>query len=353
MINWKSIREASIIPIFLSFLVGIVSFFDTTFRLFFYYALDSAYPLSIYLKPVFFICQIIFFIYFINAVKFSHLAESLDRGTRRLLDFQLLLIIVAVIVYFVSVLGNFIGFGLTVQGYIDLAWLLLFWMGPGLTSFWIAEKMVHRRKIWIATVFLALGIAFLVKPFESLYLWTQTYLDLALPYGVVAFGMFGPFLLMVSASVICSVFLCLKFRGRNGWRSIIRNPFVFAAGIAVLMPVFLQGVKDGLPNMIIRTLGYWGLGYVGFDWYAVSMYLLSLVLYIFVIRQLSSKLNNSLSSSLLKFGALSLAWNGVAILLFGYSSIAGNLLSLDALLMGLIIRWNFLKTRGSQRQKQE
>ncbi len=333
LINWKNLTAGPILPLFLSFLLGVISFLDTTFRLVFFYVLDVSYTLSIYLKPIFFICQALFLAYFIKSVRFAPLGQKIDKTARWLLTFHLILVIVSIVLFLESLLGV----GLPGQ-YIDLAWMVLFWVGPCLTAFLTFARMVKRRIIWVAVVFFVSGIAFLVKPLESLYFWLQTYFGLALPYGVVALGTFGPLILMTSALAICALYFCLHLKASKGYFSALRNPIFPLASAAILLPAFLEGVKDSLPNMIVRTLGYWGLGYVGFGWYAVSLYFFSFICYIFIIRRLSSKTENSLAINLIKFGALSLAWNGVTIFLFGYSSILGNVLSIDAIMIGIIMR---------------
>jgi len=248
------------------------------------------------------------------------------------------LITVVVILYVDSVVGNATGLALPKQ-YIDAAWLLLFALGPAFTALWVGKTMLQENRRKIGAIFTAVGVAFLAKPVEGFYFWSQTYIGIAFPYAVVAFGMFAPLLLMVSALTI-AVVAASKVQRMRDWVWALRNPYFYAAGIMALVPTTLVGVKEGLPNTIIKALMYWGLGYTWFDWYAVSLYLFSFVLYIYLIRLLTSNLERSLPSTMIKLGFASFPLNGLIIMLFGYSSIPGNLLSLDAVVVGLLLLKN-------------
>lgn len=339
MNRWKNLLALPVAPIFLSFLIALVNFADTTARLFFFYTSNQAYPLSTYLKPIFFISQTALLVYFIKDVRFSPKASSLSKKFQTLLDLQLVLATVAVILYFDSVIGNISGVVLPKQ-YVDAAWLLLFLLGPALTALWLGLSTQKQGQWKIGAVFMLVGVAFLGKPLEGFYFWTQTYAGYALPYSVVAFGMFTPLLLMVSALLTAVISPYSKLLATKASFAILRNPYFYTAGVIVLIPATLTSVKEGLPNTIIKAVVYWGLGYSWFDWFAVSLYFLSFVLYIFLIRQLTSRLDSSIPSTLIKLGFASFPWNGLTIMLFGYSSMAGNLLSLDAVLVGLLLNQN-------------
>ena len=328
--------------VFLSFIVGVVSFLDTTFRLFFLYTSETPYPPSTILKPLFFVLQTVFLLIFIKKLRFSKLAGSLNREIRILLVFQTLLITALLTLYSGNVLSNVFSYTLPGQ-YVGLAEFVLFWLGPALSSFWIAASVFRKQRETLSFVFLIVGFAFLAKPLEELYFWGQTYFNLALPYPVVVVGMLGPLLLMAVALFFSLIVVVHKFKLRIKNFSILYNPYFLAACFAVVLPAVLVGVNRGLGNLIIRAVVYWGLSYTGFDWYSVSLLLVSLVVYVYIVRKLGSKLDNSLASNLIKLGCLSFVWNGVAIIVFGYSSIPGNLLSLDAIALGLMLRWAISK----------
>lgn len=338
--NLKNKVASPTTPLFLSFLLTIIFFADTTLRLIFSYALGADYPLPIDLKPMLFIGQIALSVYFIAALFYTRQFNSRIKNFV-FLSFQLLLVVIAFVLFVESEYGGPFGFALA-GGSIDIGWLLLFWLGPALSALWIFAASVSRRKVILALVFFLLFVAFLIKPFERLYFWTQTYLGLVLPYELVVLGTFGPLLVMFLALCCVSGFFFVRFK-RKDWRlSKTSRIFLFASILAVVLPFFLENVKEGLPNMIVRTISWWSLGYDGFGWFAVSIYFFSFVLYIFMIKLITLRLNHSLSSRLMKLGALSLAWNGVSIFFFGYSSIAANILSLNAIAAGLLIRWNTL-----------
>ena len=321
--------------IFLSLLFGIINFFDTTFRLFFYYMSEIPYPISTLLKPIFFMLQTVFLILFISKLIISKLKGSSYRAIRTLLVFQLLIIMV-----FLTLYSNSFAFPLQGQ-FVELAEFVLFWLGPAISSFWIAFLMFQRQKRNLSIVFLIIGFAFLIKPLEGLYFWTQTYFNFALPYPLVSIGMFGPLLIMAIALLSALVVIVQKFKIRINFTTLFR-PYFWAACAALAFPVVLVVANRSLGNLIIRAVVYWGLSYSGVDWYSVSLLLVSLVVYIYIVRKLGSKLDDSLASNLIKLGCFSFVWNGVAILLFGYSSISGNLLSLDAIAAGLMLRWTLL-----------
>ncbi len=322
--------------IFLSFLIGIINFLDTTFRLFFYYMSETTYPLSTVLKPLFFLLQTAFLIAFIIKFGLLDLKGSFSREIRSLLFFQMVLIAALIILYSSSIAYHLPG------QYLELDELVLFWLGPALSSFWIAFSMFRHQRKNLLIVFLLVGFAFLTKPLEGLYFWSQTFFNFALPYPLVSIGMFGPLLLMSLALFAALIVVVQKFKIRINY-SIIRSPYFWAACAALALPAALVVANRGLGNLIIRTVVYWGLSYTGFDWLSVSLLLFSLVVYVYIVRKLSSKLDNSLASNLIKIGCLSFVWNGVAILLFGFSSIPGNLLSLDAIAAGLVLYWTFSK----------
>jgi len=345
--RWKNLLALPTSPIFLSFIIAIVNFLDTVARLFFFYT-SQVYPLSTYLKPVFFILQTALLAYFIKEFRFSPRAIFLNKKFRILLDFQLVLVTVMVMLYVDSALGSVTGIAIPKQ-YLDAAWLLIFGLGPVLTAFWAGlTVIIERRFKMIGAIFFFVGVAFLAKPIENFYFWSQTYAGYAFPYSVVAFGMFAPLFLMVSALVIAIFVVFSKVKKTRAWFSLLRSPFLYTTGVIVLIPATLTGVNEGLPNTIIRAVMYWSLGYSGFDWYAASLYLFSFVVYIYLVKQLISNLGSSLPSVLIKLGFASFPWNGLTIMMFGYSSMPGNLLSLDAVVVGLLL----LKGHGkSEEQK--
>ncbi len=104
--------------------------------------------------------------------------------------------------------------------------------------------------------------------------------------------------------------------------------------IALALPFFLNNIKEGLITMIIRAIVYWGLGYSGYSWYYTSLYLAAITIYIFLIKDVKASLNSSIASTLILLGVISFPWNGIMVYEFGYSSIPGNLLSLNALITG-------------------
>jgi len=337
MEGWRESLRLPISLVFFSFLVGIANLLDTSTRLFFFYASIGSYPLSTYLKPIFFLSQAALFIYFVKELRFSHKWASLGGNLRSLLDFQLVVVIASLLLYVDIVLADVVGISLPAI-YIGLIWYLLYMIGLGVSGFYFSFTLFKTRNFKIFSIVLfTIGMAFLAKPMENLYFWAQTHLNYALPYFVVLYGMFAPHLLMAFTLFIAFAIVYLRAKKGNNWSSVLRNSKLYIASAAILLPVFLNQFKEGLPDTIIRALVSWGLGYVGFDWYSVSLYLLAFVVYIYLIVYLASHLDNSLASKLILFGLISFPWNGIIVLFLGYSSLPGNLISLDSAVLGLLL----------------
>lgn len=318
--------------VFLSFLLGLSNFINTFLQLLSSYMLPITYPLKASLKPFFFVFQSLCFILFIYHLRNSQKLHA-DNRIPSLLSLQLPIFAITVflfLLYQVAFPGKY-----GILPYTALIWLVCYIAGLSITSFWFGYRLGKEQNYQhFSIIFLLIGFTFLANFLSEIYFIPQTLFNYALPLMVDQIGRFTPPVLMVLA--LCYTWIYLTFRRSTKVSFTTVFKFVMVT-VALVLPFFLNNYKDGLINMVIRAIVYWGLGYSGYDWYYASLYLVAITAYIFLIKDLSTHLDRSLASNLILLGVISLPWNGIMVYEFGYSSIPGNLLSLDALITGFFM----------------
>ncbi|MFQ5822301.1 MAG: hypothetical protein ACE5I5_20185 [Candidatus Heimdallarchaeota archaeon] len=216
--------------------------------------------------------------------------------------------------------------------YTDSIWLICYVTGLSVTCFWFFSKLSKETRFQtFSIVFLLIGLAFFSKFLNEIYFWPQTLFGFSLPPDIERVTMLSPAIFMGLALFYTWIRLSTKENVDISLPSIFKSSVVI---IALLLPIIWNNYKDGLINMIIRAIVYWGLGYGGYGWYFVSLYLAAFVAYLFLVKALSKRLDRSTASYLILLGIISFPWNGLMVLDFGYSSIPGNILSIDALIAG-------------------
>jgi hypothetical protein len=295
--------------------------------------LPIEYPLKVSLKPFFFgfqaLCLLLFIIY---QLRNSHKLYA-DNKMLGLLRWQLLIFVITVFLFFLYQLAFPGKYGLLL--YTKLIWLACYVAGLSITSFWFSLELRKEKNYQLfSIVFFLIGLAFLANMLTEIYLLPQTLFNYVLPHIVDQIGKFTPPIFMVAALFFTWIYLTF----RRGVTSSFTTVFKFSiVTIALALPFFLSNYKEGLITLIIRAIVYWGLGYGGYGWYYASLYLAAIAGYVFLIENLKASLNRSLASSLILLGVISFPWNGIMVYEFGYSSILGNLLSLDALITGFFM----------------
>jgi hypothetical protein len=201
------------------------------------------------------------------------------------------------------------------------------------TGFWFALKLSKNEKWkWVSIVFVMIGLAFGMAFSERMFFWSQNYLNLVFPEAVALMGMYAPHVFMFLAVISAVFVLVLQDSAKNASR--IHKPLLFLFIPAFVFPVFWNAYKDGLINFVLRAFFYWGFGYVGYEWYSVSLYLMIIVSYFLVLRSLSQRLTSSVASALILLGVASFPFNGVMLLFLNYSSIPGNMVSFNSIILG-------------------
>lgn len=297
--------------------------------IFFRYMLPSAHPL-INLKPLFFFLQSFCLIGFLFQIT-SYSQHSAKPEFQGLLIMHLALFVIFSATTFLFSIYEATNPGVySVINYRKLVWRVWYVVGLSGTCFWFFYKLLRENRFRIfSIIFLFMGTAFFAKFLNEAYLWSSD---------IERVTMYSPAFFMGLALVCAWIYLSIK-------REVVFSPnstFEFLTAIIVLfLPSILDNYKNGVVNLIIRSTVDWGLGYSGYGWYSTSLYLVSFVAYIFLIKHLSKCLDQTLASYLILLGVVSSPWNGLMIL-NGYSSIPGNLLSIDALIVGF-----FLRKRGA------
>jgi len=337
----SGIFEIPAVLVLLSFLFGLSNFVDTSLRLLFTFMLTIPYPSELNLKPAFFVLQVACLALFIYYIRNRN--RSFARaGLGDLLTLQLAVLVTIVFLFLLELLNPAM-YGLIY--YVGAVWLLVYVLGLSLTSFWFFSKLRQERSYQaLSTIFLLIGLAFISTAISEIYLWPQTFLNIALPPEGEVGSRLLTTVLIAAAPFIARALLSFRRRIAKPSTSLLKNTTLYAVIAASLVPFFLNNYKEGLFPLIIRTIVYWGLGYSGQDWYFTSLYLAALVVYLSLIINLHRRLDHSTASNLILLGAVSFPWNGIMVFDFGYSSIAGNMLSLSALIVGFFLRKEESKT---------
>jgi len=291
--------------------------------------LPVEYPLKTSLKPFFFGFQALCFLLFIVQLRNSQ-ELSQNQKISGLLGLQLPIFGVTVFLFFLYQVAFPGKYGLL--PYTALTWLACYLTGLSITGFWFGSKLKKTQNYkFFSIIFFLIGLAFLANILTEIYLLPQTLFKYALPHIVDQIGKYAPPVFMTVALFYTWIYLTLRRKARISFSIALKFLVVI---LAFALPFFLNFYKGGLLNMIMRAIVYWGLGYIGYDWYYASLYLAAIVVYFFLIGDLNTHLDMSVASNLLLFGVISFPWNGINVYEFGYSSIPGNLLSLDAIITG-------------------
>ncbi len=294
--------------------------------------LPIEYPLKVSLKPFFFtfqaLCFLLFIIYQLKDPQKLHIHKISG-----LLSLQLPVFATTVLLFLLYQLAFPGKYG--ILPYTALIWLACYVIGLSITSFWFGFKLARKKDLnFFSIVFFLVGLGFLVNVLSEVYLLPQTLFSIALPHVVDQIGRFAPPVFMILALLYTWIYLTFRKSTRFSLTMILQ---FFMVIVAFILPILLSAYKEGLINMIIRAIVYWGLGYSGYSWYYASLYLAAFTAYILLIKDLNTRLDNSVASDLILLGVISFPWNGIMVYEFGYSSIPGNLLSLNALITGFFL----------------
>lgn len=318
--------------VFLSFLFGLSNFVDTLLRLMFLYMMPFKYPLATSLKPLFFVLQALCLIGFLLQMRFSN-KPSINTRFSGLLNMHLIIFATTILLFFFYETINPGKYGIIF--YTGSIWFICYVTGLSITCFWFFSKL--SREPFFRTfsiVFLLVGLAFFTKFLNEIYFWPQTLFGFSLPSDIERVTMLSPAIFMGLALFYTWIRLSTRENVCISLSSIFKSSVVI---ITLLLPIIWNNYKDSLINMIIRAIIYWGLGYSGYGWYFISLYLTAFVAYLFLVKALSKRLDRSTASYLILLGVISFPWNGLMVFDFGYSSILGNILSLDALITGFFM----------------
>jgi len=315
-----------------SLMIGILNFLDTFVRLMFDFVVRQPYPLGLYLKPVFFLAQAAAFLLFIRAVRFVEKPHGAGPELSRFLDAHVVLAAIVTLLYVDFVVLSFAGIS-SANAFVQFAFYLVYLVALAGTCFWFAWKLVeHSRWREFSLVFVLMGFAFVAAFLEPMLFWGQNYAGLVFSSELAYFGTYAPHIFVFLVASLCLVAALLR-----GWlKQLSAFRFaLFSLVPAFSLPLLWDGYRDGLVNFVVRDVFYWGLGYSGFQWFSVSFYFVSIVVYVVVWRMVSRRSPGNLAYSLITLGVASLPWNGVVLFRTGYSSVLGNALSLSSIVVGV------------------
>ncbi len=320
----KRLIEPPIIFVFLSFLFGLSNFVDTFLMIFFRYMFPFAYP-PVNLKPLFFVLQSFCLSGFLFQMT-SQSKHSAKPEFRSLLILHLAFFVIFGVAIFLFSIYEVMNPGVySVINYRNLFWRTWYLVSLSGSCFWFFYKLLRKHRFRIfSIIFLLIGLAFFAEVLNETYRW---------PSDIERVTMYSPAFLMGLALFCTWIYLLVRKKVAFNLTSISKFLTMI---IVFLLPSILDNYKSGLINLIIRSTVDWGLGYSGYGWHSVSLYLASFVAYIFLIKHISKHLDQTLASNLILLGVVSSPWNGLMIL-DGYSSIPGNMLSIDALIVGFFL----------------
>lgn len=341
MLYPKKLIKPPLLFVFLSFLFGLSNFIDTSLRL-----SPFPYPPEIILKPLFFVLQAFCLIGFL-----FHMMSYNKPEFRNILNLHLFVLTTTIVLFFVYEAINLGKYGITILFINHSIWFICYLAGLSVTCFWFFSKLLKETRFRkLSVVFLFVGLAFFTNFLNEIYLWPQTLFDYPLPPEIERITMIAPALFMGHA--LFYTWGRLAIRKKSTKKNVAVSPALifklFVLIIALLLPLIWNNYREGLINMIIRAIIEGGLGYPrGSGWLSVSLYLVAFVTYVFLIKHLKKRLDQTIPSYLILLGVVSLPWNGLMVLHIGYSSIPGNILSIDALIVGF-----FLRKHRSERKPQ-
>jgi len=318
--------------VLISFIAGLVNFVDTSARLLYFYMLHTSYPFSVYLKPIFFFVQAFSLILLLTSGIRMSKEQISDQKLYSFFAVQLVLAVLVLLLYidflFVAIVGL-----ISALVYLTLALNLSYFVALTGTCFWFAVRLLRNEKWkWVSMVFVMIGLAFGAFFLDKMFFWSQNYTSVVLPVEVEWIGMYGPHVFMFLGAMLAVLVLVFRDSAENV--SYISKPLLFLFIPALLFPVFWSGYKEGLINFVLMAFFNWNFRYVGYEWYSVSLFLMTITSYFLVLRGLSQRLKPSVASALITLGVASFPFNGIALLFLNYSSIVGNMASLNSIILG-------------------
>jgi len=324
----------------ISFVAGLTNFVDTSVRLLYSYMFHTAYPLGVYLKPVIFFIQAFSLLLLLrHGMRMSQKRIS-DEKLFSFLAVQLILAVVSLLLYVDFLFAAFAKM-ISARAYLELAFYFNYLAALAGTSFWFAWRL-FRHEPWkrLSVIFVMIGLTFSMIFLERMFFWSQNYLNLSFDGNIATISMYAPLGFMFLAAVSTVFFFVFRDSTRN--TSLFNRLLSLLLVPAFIIPFFWRTYKDSLLNFILLALFDWGLGYIGYEWYSVSLYLMIIVSYFLVLRWLSQRLTPSVGSALILMGVASFPLNGLTLLFLSYSSIPGNMVSLNSIVLGSSI----LKSKG-------
>jgi hypothetical protein len=295
--------------------------------------LSLVYPPGTSLKPLFFVLQSFCLMGFLFQMT-SRNKHSAKPGFWGLLYLHLAVLATTVILFFVYVAIDLGKYGII--RYTDSIWIVCYVVGLSVTCFWFFSKLLREPRFrTFSIVFLFIGLAFFIHFLNIIYLWPQWLFGYPLPSDFERVTRYSPPIFMGLALFYTWIRLSIR---RNVAVSLASFFKFFVVIMTLLLPYIWNSYRRGLINLIINATINAGLEYYGYSWYSVSLYLAAFVTYIFLVKRLSKSLDQTIASYLILLGVLSFPWNGLTLLDRGYSSIPGNILSIDAIIVGFFLR---------------
>ena len=328
-------------PVLMSLLIGLVNFADTVVRVLFFDSRGIVYPLGVALKPLLFLGQAISALVFFLGVAFYPQWLRLVNGVRWSFLIQSIVVLMVAVLFSLGLWGS-VAYSEALSPYGQGLWFASYLLVP-LVAFWGASSARLRKPYRrLAPVFVLVGAALVVRSLDNIFFLVQNVYGFSLPPAVDTVALVGaPFLLW--SAVAYSWFWSRAVEPGPFSTRLLRDRFLYAALVLGILPLLWNGVAGGVMNFIIRLVFYWGLGYSGYGPYSVSVFLSGASLYLALLATLSRSVWKGGLNLLVLLGFASFPWNGIfdgslaasTSALWAFSSIPGNLLSLNAVIAGL------------------
>jgi len=335
--EWRSI-DVLLLAAGLGLAAAVANVADSVARLFSFYVLEARYPLGVELKGVFAAVQLFCAFWFLWAS--APLRRGLPLATRgRSWEVQpiLLGLVAALVVFEVGGFGALADpYGLVAGFFWSAAFVAIAYLLWDLRS--VLRHRWGRLTLWSELLLLALALVYLTGGLEFFYYWTQTLFGVVLPVWMVRVSLYAPHVLAVFALGLLWWWArerAVRAGSRPAWRDLLVSGLV---GAALLVPPLLVLAGHQLPEIVIRAFVLYSLGYSSYGWPSASLLLAAVPLYVDTIAALAPGRGGRTPSMLWWLGVASLPWNGVMVLAFGYTSIPGTILAVDAVLLGAAMR---------------
>lgn len=206
----------------------------------------------------------------------------------------------------------------------DALWFTLYGLALVALPLFLARR-IRRTYGWTpALVLVLIAVGFFLALLQPIYFWVQNIADVALPYGVVLVGMFGP-LVALSGSGFAA--LAVEIRRRPVGVPSAGLWGLLAIPAVLFVPPAIQSLATPLPNLILRGWTFWTLGFVGYGWYTSSLLAAAFAVYLFLLARNRSR---EPAQRLLSLAILTFPLSGIFVLFLDYSAIPGILVSLLA-----------------------